>query len=337
LSAGRKTPRLLGRHPLATLLLLLAWSRAGLADTRFELVCPELTREQAAELEARIRASLLTTKAAAERVSIGCGTEGATVLVETTERRAERALAFTTADPREELIAAVEAALRELSEAPTRVEASEFPPAAAPTERPAPALPATVPVPVPAPPVPSAAAAPAPAPRAAVERPSPGPARHTLLLLGARGEPWPDGWALGAELGAGYGTRALAVGLLGAAATELRHRDEFTITEWSAALTIAWQPRWALGFRGQLGGGLSLLSVTPYGELAARDASRRGAWFAEVVLTRPIRLDAAWAVVPGAGARGFAAQRDVNVDGERQLELGSVVPRLSLGLSYALR
>jgi hypothetical protein len=335
LSAGRKTLRQGHRRPcVAALLLLLAWCRTARADTRLELACPELTREQAAELEARIRASLLTATVVAERVSITCRAEGGNVLVESGVRQVGRELALTGADPREQLLAAVEAALRELSETPASAAPAETPPAAA-RESPAPAPAASLPAL--SRPVSSSPVALVPAAPALVVRRAPSSPRFLQLSLGARGEPWPDGLALGGELGAGYGTQVFAIGVVGAGVSELESRDEFVSSEWSAALCLTWQPRWALGFRGQLGGGPSLLLVTPRAELSARSTTQRSAWFGELVLSRPIRLGPAWAVIPGLGARAFTAQRSVNVDGQRELELRSVVPRLGLGVSYTLR
>jgi hypothetical protein len=320
---------------LAAALLLLAWCRTARADARLDLACPELTREQAAELEARVRASLLTTTVVTERVSIACGAEGASVLVETSVRHAARELSLTAADPREQLLAAVEAALRELSEAPASAAPSEAVPDVGENVALAPAT--AVPAPPPAATAPRALAPAAPTPPAPVVQRAPSSARALELSLGARAEPWRDGLALGAAHGAAYGTRVFAIGVVAAGVSELHGRDEFAISEWSGALDATWQPRWAWGFRGQLGAGPSLLLVTPRAELAARDTTQRSAWFVELALSRPIRLGSVWAVSPGLGARAFTAQRNVNVNGRRELELGGVVPRLGLGISYTLR
>src|SRR3954453_10859938 len=81
---------------------------AAAADAQVVLSCQQLTREEAGKLETRIRVRLLATTSPAARVSIACGEQRGTVVVESEAARATREVALAGVDATETLVAAVE-------------------------------------------------------------------------------------------------------------------------------------------------------------------------------------------------------------------------------------
>jgi hypothetical protein len=301
-------------------------------DGRVQLGCPQLTSEQAAEVEARVRVALLGAAALAARVTITCEPESALVVVTAEQRSAERPVFLGAGDVRERLLAEVDAALQQLARPVVSTDAPAVPsPTPPPTTAALPALP-QAPGPTT---LRSGPPAEQPAPNADRARSNePHRARAELSALGG-GEAWRDTAALGAALGLGYGSRWLAFNMRIRGNALPATGGNFTVQEWSAAVGVAWTPDWAWGLRGELELGPSLLHVTPRGQLSPRGNTAVAAWYSALSISRPLWLGRV-AVVPGVGARAFTEVRRVNVDGNAKVVLGRLVPGLTLGLLYLL-
>lgn len=319
---------------LFSLLVSSALSRAVPAwadDRRVQLGCPQLTREQAAEVEARVRVALLRAAVPTTRVTITCEPELAQVVVSAKQDRAERTVALGAGDLRESLLAEVDAALQQLAQPPAGTGAVPIPTATSPVATEPPPSPRA-----PAPPAPrSAAPAQQPAqdaaPAAAAERHA---ARVELSVQGGA-EAWRDSAALGAATGLAYRLRSVSFGVHIGGNTLLATSSDFGIQEWDAAAGVAWSPGWAWGLRGEVELGASLLKVTPRGQLSPRGSTSVAAWYGALSISRPLWLGRA-AIVPSVGARAFAVVRRVNVDGHAEVVLGRFVPGFSLGFLYVL-
>jgi hypothetical protein len=303
--------------------------RAG--DTPVLLSCDELSKEQAAEVEARARASLLTSNVPTRQVRIACQPNRAYVELESSWGNVARELAATSPRLQDDLVDAVDSALHELSERRAQsLRAGANQPDAA--SRDADTL---APTPVPnsglPPPLPALIAVPVPE-RA---RPLARAPAVTEVLAEATAESWSSALGLGGNVGFAHGSRRLRYGLVvgGAAATGVK--AAFAVSEWRARLELDWEPSWAAGFRGALGAGPSLLVVIPSADTAPRAGTVASAWFAELSLTRPFWFHEL-GLVPGVALRLFSAKRNVNVDARERFTLWGVVPQLGLGLIYAV-
>jgi hypothetical protein len=332
LSLKSKTWRVPGfLFPLLVSLVVGRVAPARADDGRVHLGCPQLTREQAAEVEARVRVALLGAAAPDARVTITCEPESALVVVTAEQDRAERPVVLGPGDVRERLLSEVDAALQQLA----RPVSTGAPPAPSPTPpRAAADLPSLPQAPV-LPTLPSGPPAEQLAPNAG--RATSNEQRRARAELSARagGEVWRDKVALGAALGLGYGWRSLSLNLHIRGNTLPATGSNFSVQEWSAAVGLAWTPGWAWGLRGELELGPSLLNVTPRGQLSPRGSTAVAAWYSAVSISRPLWLGRA-AVVPGVGARAFTDVRRINVDGDAKVILGRLVPSLTLGLLYLL-
>lgn len=301
-------------------------------DGRVQLGCPQLTSEQAAEVEARVRVALLGASAPAARVIITCEPESALVVVTAEQGSAERPVSLGAGDVRERLLAEVDAALQQLARPAVSTGALPIP---SPTPSPATAdLPSSPQAPGP-PTLRSGPPAEQPPPNAGRARSNERHRARAELSARGGGEAWRDAVALGAALGLGYGSRSLSFNMRIRGNTLPATGSSFAVQEWSAAVGVAWTPGWARGLRGELELGPSLLNVTPRGQLLPRDSTAVAAWYSALSISRPLWWGRA-AVVPGVGARAFTEVRRVNVDGNAKLVLGRLVPGLTLGLLYLL-
>jgi hypothetical protein len=311
---------------------LLSAGPAWAGDAPVLVSCDELGREQAAEVEARVWASLLTSDLAARQVRIACEPNRAYVEVESSWGNVARELP-ASARLQDDLVDAVDGLLRELSE--RRAQAPRAP-ANQPSPAPRGAADALGPTPVPTsglpPPLPAALLALPPS--ADAPRPARSPS-VTELLAEATAESWSSMLGLGGNVGFAHGSRRLRYGLVVGGAAANGVKAAFGVSEWRARLELGWEPSWAAGFRGTLGGGPSLLAVTPAGDTVPRAGTLSSAWFAELSLTRPFWFHEL-GLVPSVALRLFSAKRYVNVDGRERFTLSGVVPQLGLGLVYAV-
>ena len=301
--------------------------RADSAEVRVD--CPDLTSEQAAELEARAQATLLTSDVQAQ-ATILCHERGAEVRVEAGDDRIAVQAQAAPAALRDEVQRSLDQALYELrarralgsgddATAPpdAAAAAAALPPAAAPPE----AAPA-----VPAPPTPARR----PLPRRPVPTPEALISEASATLLA---EIWSDRAALGGGIraalaqpsGVELGLRAGALHPIGL--------GSFNANEAHLVVEGTLEPRFAAGLRVSLGIGASLLLVTPDPALSAANGTTRAALRAEAQVGRAFRWG--WfQLLPSVGVHLFSEERGVRIDGREQLTLAGVGPRLSLALGY---
>ena len=95
-----------------------AWAGDGL----LQLGCDELSREQAAEVEARVRASLLTSELVAQQVRISCRPRNATVEVDSPWGNLARDVPTSALRLRDDLVDAVDQLLHALAERRAQLE-----------------------------------------------------------------------------------------------------------------------------------------------------------------------------------------------------------------------
>jgi hypothetical protein len=291
---------------------------------RVSIVCESLDVEGTAEVEARVRAMLLTAQVAEPEVNVFCTAARADVDVTAGPAAAHVEVSAERMDLEGRLLDAVDRALRELAEPkpepPASVEAT------APTTRPA--------VPASAAPFASSGASPAPSRRPVSTAAPPTSAAHLEVSALALLERWSAGNAVGGNLGASYGRRAFRTALALGAVTLTRDDPAFQSRELHAALAMMWQPASTWGLRGSASVGASLLSVTPNADFTPRNGTTATAAFAELALSRPFWLSSSWGFGPRLSARAFAARRSVTVNVEDALVLAGVVPSLGLELFY---
>lgn len=301
---------------------------AAAAEPELALDCGQLTREHAAEVEARARATLLPSPVAVVRIVISCSEAEARVVVESPSSQAIEQVPLLTPDIRTTLVDAVDRALQTLSSRPSNSGAPPLEP------EPEPESVAKAPVPEPVSPPALVAAAPAPIPVAPTPTSTAGAKRSLHASASALAELWRYGGGLGGALGVAYGTRQLQLGLRLGGLTSPDSSGDFRASELSAALGVAWAPGWAYGLRGAAGLGPSLLLVSPQSDLTPRGDTSVAAWFFELELARPFWFGA-WAFTPALGVRLFTAERQVTLDSAELLIIPYVAPRLALSLAYA--
>lgn len=302
---------------------------AQAADNGVQIDCPELTGEQAAEIESRVRASLLTTDVEAT-VAITCRASSADVRV---QRAPESVVVSTPTSPagfRDDVLRAVEQALDELMRRQAR--AKETSAHDTPAEPAASAGTTPEPTPLPVPAEPEARPSPAPAPPRSAPSPAPNERAWTEVFGALVGESWPDRAALGGALGVARSTGGLWFALR-ASVLRPSTAGTFSAVEAQLAAELGVQPDFAAGVRLALALGPSVLFVQPQRDLATNTGTAKASPFAAVHVSRPIWLGRL-ALLPDVGVRLFAVERGVSVDGEEQLLLNGFVPHLSLGVAY---
>jgi hypothetical protein len=287
------------------------------------VACPDLPEARTAELEARARATLLTSELSAT-VAISCVGEQVVVQVDAGDDSVTLKLRVLAATLREEVLRALDRALADLS---ARV-----------TPEGRTAEPAPAPSPVTGSGVsqsqlgPDAAETPPPPPT-----PQPAPSAQlptSEAEVGAHviGESWGNRLALGGGLRAAVrfdstwscGVRAGALHPVG-----LR---EATLIEAHAMLEAAVTARGLAGLRFAVGAGPSLLFASPKSGFVAPGATLKSALRIEAQIARPFRWHRA-ELTPWVGARAFTAERGLRVADRERLVVGGVHPQFGLALS----
>jgi len=287
--------------------------------------CDELTPEEAAEIEARTRASLLTDTGAGIEVRLRCELGTASVLAIAGDRSASAVLALPQPALKDALVEAVEKTLQELEQRALT-----------------PSAPSTTPLVPPAGPAP--APLPAPLPCAACKqietRPPDSTATRTErapnITLGALALAafWGGRFAYGGRvLVATNGPRWSAGAAVGGL-TSVTHPSAFTPVEWHAVALASFDSPALGGIRSTAGVGISTLVAKPHAGVVASSGTALPAPFGELGVERPFRTGHL-ALVPALGVR-FEARRDVVVDGHSRFELPVVVPQAFVGVTYAL-
>lgn len=313
-------------------LLSLAWNipAARAAGDGVVVDCPDLPEAPAAELEARARATLLTSDLPAT-AAISCAGEDVVIHVQAGDDGVTLKLRVRATTLREEVLRALDRALADLraglkpelqgdgvAGAPsTRARRSE-----APSER------TGSEPPPPAPPV-----APAIEPPEATNQAQPPSARKAAVAAQLMGEAWGKYAAVGGGVGA-----ALRVGSawscgIRAGAFYPPGLGQFTVIEGHALAELAFTASSLAGLRFGVGAGPSLLFVSPSSELSAQGATFKSAVRLEAQLGRPFRFGRI-ELAPWLGLRFFSAERGVHVAKQTRLIVGGALPQVGLALSF---
>ena len=300
------------------------------------VVCPGLAEAPAAELEARARATLLTSELSAT-VAISCVGEGAVVVqVEAGGDSVTLKLRVAAATLREEVLRALDRALADLGARPTPDGPTAAP---APTSstatrsggsgssggsQPGPGAPETPEV-----------ETPETSPASSTDRSSPADARRARETeVGAVfiGESWGNSPALGGGLRAAVRFDSTWSCGIRAGALHPLALGEATVIEAHAMLEAAVTARSLAGLRFAVGAGPSLLFASPESGFVAPRATLKSALRIEAQIGRPFRWH--WAeLTPWVGARAFTAERAVSVAEQARLVLGGIRPQFGLTLS----
>lgn len=287
------------------------------------VACPDLPDGRAAELEARARATLLTSDLSAT-ATISCAGDGVKVRVVAGDDSATLELRPAAATLREEALLALDRALAELRarkklpetrERPTPGSTQETNPEVAPLT-PAP----SEPTPVGLPPAPTEVDDPAP------------PARQREISAYLLGESWGTQAAVGGGLGAGV--RFDSTWSCGVRAAALRpvSLGEATVIEVQALAEVALTAPALAGLRFGIGIGPSVVFVSPHEGFETPGPTSRNAARLEARLSRPFRFGRV-ELAPFVGVRAFTAERGVRVAQQTRLVIGGVQPQLGLSLS----
>jgi hypothetical protein len=295
---------------------------------RVTVVCEPLDVEGTAEVEARVRAMLLTAQVSDPEVDIFCTAARADVDVKAGPAAAHVQISPERIDLEGRLLDAVDRALRELAEPKTEPQLPGSAKASAPPK--SPIAPASV--------TPFASSSGSPTPsRRPVSGAAPRGATTSLEVSAlASLERWSTGNAVGGNAGASYGSRAIRAAFALGVATLTHNDPAFQSRELHADLALIWQPAWTWGVRGSASVGGSLLSVTPNADFTPRSGTTATAAFAELALSRPFWLGSSWGFGPRVSARAFAARRSVTVNVKDALVLAGVAPSVGLELFYRL-
>lgn len=288
------------------------------------VLCPNLPEAMTAELEARARATLLTSDISATAI-ISCSSEGVVVQVDAGGDSVTLKVRVRAATLREETLRALDRALADLGSRERVATAGEAEtiPSAPSTATPA-DLSAVKPV----------AAEPPAAPLADEPATRPPAERATELELAAHvaAETWGHRFALGGGARAAVrfdsswscGFRVGALHSFGV--------REANVKEAHALIEAAVTPRGVLGLRFGLAAGPSLLWASPEAGFASSSTSVRSALRVELQVGRPFRWHQL-ELTPWIGARAFTAERGLRVGGQQSLVLGGVHPQFGLTLA----
>lgn len=313
-----------GRLERGTIIVALALCTRGAAaaDAAVVVSCPELSAEDTAQVEARVRAGLLGAGLEPARVELSCSADSVQTQVNGNGREALVRSERNATPVKELLLASADSALSAWGGSNAGATAS------------APATTSTLPA-APAAKAPTAprevVATPAP-PSSPIAQPATASVPHrTWVSAGLRTEFWRHGSGLGAQLGLEHQLAsaflALQAGYLAAVPTSSR----FSAREIGIGAQLGWRPQRALGLRAALGVGLSLFGTTPAAGVSAQSGKSLTLPFFGIELSRPVELGA-FAVVPALGATAFSSSRTVKVDQADVL----TVPALAVSASMAL-
>ncbi|HEY3500448.1 MAG TPA: hypothetical protein VGK73_37405 [Polyangiaceae bacterium] len=290
-------------------------------DDAVRVTCSALSPEDAAQVETRTRATLLTARTGNLRVTVQCEGRAATILVAAGDRSEWTTLPLDEAQPRDALLAAIEQTIAALERQKGGATAA-FPRESAP----APAGTANTNAP------PPHAATPAPAPPPA--NPLRSQRSSWVVAAGVFGELWTERIGYGARLALERRMLPWAVGAsFGWLTTP--ETDAFGANEVHALLFVAIEERAFTGLRGSLGAGMSVLVVAPSPDLVVRSDTTLPLAFLELGLSRPIGFGRA-TLLPAVGLRLFPTSREVHVDATRRLALPPLSPSLFLGFGYEI-
>jgi len=315
---------------------LLLWPALNIpsaraADEGVSVMCPELAEARTAELEARARATLLTSELAAT-AAISCSGDTVVIRVEAGDESVTLKVRVAAATLREEVLRALDRALADLRARATPDARAEGAASAAsgPSE------------PLEARPPPAKSDAPPPLPASAPaeaseeeDAPSEDERRGAWKLAATAhvmGESWGKVAAIGGGLGSGLsfdsswwcGVRVGALRPLGL--------GQFAALEGYAMAEVAFTARAVAGMRLGVAAGPSLLFVSPSSGWSAAGATLKSAVRFEAQVGRPFRFGRV-ELAPWVGLRFFSSERGVRVAEQARLVLRGVMPQGGLALS----
>ena len=299
---------------------------ASAQNDTVRVTCDALSADDAAQVEARTRATLLTTPDVTVLVRIECSGATVTVRAIAGERTESTVLTLPDDNPGEALLAAVEHTLQALERTDTTGGTTEprLPPP--PTVAAVPASPAVVGVSPP-----PADAPPPTSPSPPLERRPPA----WELGAGVLGEAWQGAVGVGARVVVDQHAAPWTVGAALGWATPVGLDAAFGANELHAFAFAALEEARTTGVRGGAGIGLSALSVTPHPEVVATNSTSMSVVFFDAEVSRPVRFGQAW-LLPALSLRLFPARREVTVDATRRLALPPLCPALFLGFGYEI-
>lgn len=288
----------------------------AVAETNVTVSCPELSAEERAQVEARVRANLLSAGLAPATVDLSCEATAAQTQVTGNGHQVTRRTERGASSIKEALLTSADSALSTWSE-----EAAEPSTPAMPAPALEPASSPTAPTPTPTP------------NRIPDERPTPRAiSQSTWLWAGARGELWSNGSGLGGQLGVEQKRNSGFVAVHAGYLLSLPPSTRFSAHDLQFGAQIGWQPQGLLGLRGALGVGLSLFAASPAPGVRAQSDTSSTLPCLSVELSRPFEFGAV-ALLPALGLRAFTRSRAVLIDGERMLALPALAPEASLSLA----
>lgn len=321
---------LLGRALRSRRLLLLALlgvTRPSFAeDDAVRVHCDALTPDDGAQVEARLRATLLTAAQGTTSVRIDCDANIATVRILAGEHTEAAEVVLPADNPREPLLAAIERLLVTLEEQSRgTAEPAQRAAADSPSVAPKSSAPPSVAVALPPVAQPTTSRRPAPALPAT---------SHWDVGAGATGELWDGALAYGARLHAERRQSAWSIGAAAAWLTTSAVTDVFRPNEFHGFVFGALEePR--TGLRGSLGVGASTLRIRTQPGVVALTPTALSVVLFDVEVARPVRFGRVW-LLPAFELRIFPAAREVTVDAERRLALPPVCPGVFLGVGYTI-
>jgi hypothetical protein len=323
-SEGAKVHLFARRRRFALGVLVVGLVNPARADElHVSVACPDWTSEAAAQVEARIRTSFLTASSSARRVSVSCAGEAPSVEVEAERGTLLRPVVRRSAVLEDDVVAAAEDALHELTDVSQP---------AAPAEPAVTPAPSAAPVAEPPPPPPPPAQVRRETPKAPAPALAPVPSKTVWQLqAGPVLERWDAHWAVGAEAGVSVGSRTLGYGLALGGRAALDEPASFAANEWNLAARLQLAPARVAGFRGSLGLGASLLAASPANGIVADSSKQVSAAYFDLRVSRPFSLGS-FALAPALGARVFSARRDVKVNTRERLAVPLFVPQVALWL-----
>jgi hypothetical protein len=311
------------------LAVALSARAASAKEAEFTLKCGELSLEDAAQVEARVRADLLSARLTPLAVDLSCEADSAQTQVTGSGHQVTLRTDCDAGSVKEALLASAEGALSAWG---ARVHPAE-------------AIPLAPPSPTIAPPVSKAMvpealrAAPVGALATANRLPDARPtlrssAGSTWISAGTRAELWHNGGALGGQLGLQRKWASMFVAVRAAYLVNVPGPTDFSAHELQLGAEIGLEPQGLLGLRGALGVGSSTFDVTPAAGVSTQNSTSSTLACLSFELSRPVAFGR-FALVPALGGRAFSRARRVSVDGQELLALPAVA--LEASLSFSLK
>jgi hypothetical protein len=296
---------------------------ARAAENSVAVACDTLTLDEAAELEARTRATLLADGPEGTQIRVRCEPELATVIAVTGEQSESAVVRLPNAALKEALLAAID---RTLAAAKQHAQG---------TSGAAPAEPVPVPPPLPQPPL--HAPLPSAAPPDANVVPAAPPRSTRLFRVGAAAliEPWDGKPAFGGRAKVEIDLHPWSAALVLGGLTSAERAQSFVPTEWHALAVGAIDLDGLAGLRVSGAAGVSTLLASPRSGLSSESGTSVTTALFELGLSRPFHA-ARVVITPELDLRLFTTRRDVLVDGAAALTLPIASPLGQLTVSYEL-